>query len=124
MIQFVTASFNLLSEADKWEIDRKFQPMLDTLKRQDSSLVDVVRKVLQAAYPERLTVAEVRNRMRKISFDFSSYASNPLSSISTTLRRLAVAGEVKRKSVEGVATYQMRPMNTGLTIAQWAKKEE
>jgi hypothetical protein len=71
-----------------------------------ASLVGAVHNTLRTCYPKKLTTAQVRDRLRLAGFDFSSYESGPLPSVSTTLRRLKEAGKVTREDFEGVASYQ------------------
>ena len=73
-----------------------------------ASLVGAVRQTLRSCYPGKLTSAQVRDRLRFDGFDFSLYESNPLSSVSTTLRRLREAGEITRDESRPVATYQAK----------------
>jgi hypothetical protein len=73
-----------------------------------TSLVEAVRKTLRTCYPTKLTSAQVRDRLRFEGFDFSSYETNPLPSVSTTLRRLKEAGEITRSESETVASYQAK----------------
>ena len=79
-----------------------------------ASLVGAVRRALRICYPAKLTCAQVRDQLRLGGFDFSAYESNPLPSVSTTLRRLKEAGEVALDESVTVATYQAkRPKNVG-----------
>lgn len=71
-----------------------------------ASLLDAVRNTLRSCYPRRLTSAQVRDELRLAGFDFSSYDSGPLPSVSTTLRRLKESGEATREDSRGVASYQ------------------
>lgn len=71
-----------------------------------ASLLDAVRNTLRSCYPRRLTSAQVRDELRLAGFDFSSYDSGPLPSVSTTLRRLKESGEATREDSKGVASYQ------------------
>jgi hypothetical protein len=73
----------------------------------DASLVDAIRGVLQETRGKFLTVSDVRDRLKIYGFDFSEYASNPLASISTTLRRFKPE-EVETTSIEGVAAYRWK----------------
>jgi hypothetical protein len=71
----------------------------------DASLTNAVRKVLQDARGKYLTVSDVRDHLKLYAFDFSEYASNPLASISTTLRRFKPQ-DVQTKDFEGVTAYR------------------
>jgi hypothetical protein len=71
----------------------------------DASLVEAIRRVLQDARGKFLTATDVRDQLKTYGFDFSEYASNPLASISTTLRRFKQQ-DVLTKDIDGVAAYR------------------
>jgi hypothetical protein len=83
-----------------------------------ASLVGAVRNTLRACYPRRLTSAQVRDELRLAGFDFNSYESGPLPSVSTTLRRLKESGEATREDCRGVASYQANLPETSLLQEQ------
>lgn len=47
------------------------------------------------ALGRRVTPVEVRDQLSRMGFDFGNYSSNPLSSIHTTLKRLADNGRIR-----------------------------
>src|SRR5207253_3001518 len=67
---------------------------------------DEIKKVLQNAAANWLTAAQVRDRLVNSGFDLTLYASNPLASVSTTLRRMKPQ-EVESSEIEGVAAYRL-----------------
>ena len=107
--QFIHATVNLLPD----EATKKFQARLAEMQKESemasAGLTDAIRTVLQTRFPEWLTVTNVRDVLVSARFDFSSYKSNPLAAISTTLRRLAKANDdVEVAQIDGsVNAYRM-----------------
>jgi hypothetical protein len=106
--QWIQATVNLLPD----ETTEKFQARLAELEKESeiasAGLTDAIRGTLQLNYPKWLTVANVRDSLVARGFDFSSYKSNPLAAISTTLRRLAKSEEnVETTEFEGVNAFRM-----------------
>lgn len=69
------------------------RPVGDTKPIAEMGMTDAVRYVLQTLM-QRMTPPEVRNKMAEWGFDFSKYESDEVSSIHTTLKRLAAKGDV------------------------------
>jgi hypothetical protein len=107
--QFARAVANLLSDEAKANFEKKWGPWLEQAQRNQASLVDAVRRAIQSGYPQWLTVVNVRDKIvREQAFNFSSYASNPLSSVSTTLRRIKEAGDAEAIELDGVIAYRWK----------------
>jgi len=106
--QWIQATVNLLPD----EATTKFQARLAEMERESeiatAGLTDAIRGTLQLNYPKWLTVANVRDSLIARGFDFSSYKSNPLAAISTTLRRLAKNEEnIETAEIDSVNVYRM-----------------
>jgi hypothetical protein len=71
----------------------------------EAGLTEAIRSVLKKNYRQWLTVTQVRDRLESAGFDFSSYKSSPLASISTTLKRFK-AEDVETAEIDGVAAYR------------------
>ena len=112
MMQFIYATVHLLSEDATERFVQKWQPYLEQVAANTTSLTDAVRNTLRSCYPKKLTAAQVLNQLRTEGFNFSSYKSDPLPSVSTTLRRLKEANEIIADEFEGVAVYQAKPQKT------------
>jgi hypothetical protein len=71
-----------------------------------------------------LTATNVRDHLVGLGFDFSGYSTNPLASVSTTLRRMKPE-EVETTTVDGgVTAYQWKQQSTlSGRIDQTAKAE-
>jgi hypothetical protein len=105
--QFVRATANMLSEKDRADYNQMIVMMdlHDGLRR--AGLHDAVRRTLAVGSPKFFTAAQVRDQLRFMGFDFSSYRSNPLASVSTTLRRFS-RREVEVTDIDGVAAYRWK----------------
>ncbi len=103
--QFFAATLNMLPDDQRAEYIALFQDMGQTAVAKEKSLKNAIHNVLRYAYPEYLTVAIVRDRLQANGFDFTYYKSNPLASVSTTLRRFKPE-EVESMQVEGVTAYR------------------
>lgn len=104
--QFMQQTVNLLSAGGKEPWATIVEGLLDECSS-SASLTDATKKALQRGYPAWLSAAKVRDHLIGSGFDFSSYTSNQLASVSTTLRRLK--DEVEIQEIGGVAHYRMPP---------------
>jgi hypothetical protein len=112
--QFLTATHNLLSDDAQKKFESKWQPVADKLNILGKSLKEAVLRALLSASPDWQSSTDVRDRLQAMGFDFSSYSSSPLASVSTTLRRLKEANEVQFKNLEGIGLYRVQPRPTSL----------
>jgi hypothetical protein len=104
--EFIKATMNLLPEEDRAEFAKLVTAAATIRVNRLSSLTEAIRRILREVSDKRyLTAAEVRDRLVSAGFDFSEYISNPLSSVSTTLRRMKPA-EVETAEIQGVAGYR------------------
>ena len=109
MRQFAHATINLLSDEAAARYEEKWKPFTDKLVSRVTSLRDSIKNILIKSYPAKLTAAQMRDKLRAEGFDFSSYKSDPLPSVSTTLRRLREDGVIGYEDFEGVTVYQAKP---------------
>jgi uncharacterized ParB-like nuclease family protein len=105
--QFIQATVNLLPD----EATNKYKALLAEMNKEtemaSAGLTDAIRSILQRRYPAWLSVTNVRDALVAAAFDFSSYKSNPLAAISTTLRRLAKSDDVETTEIDNVNAYRM-----------------
>jgi hypothetical protein len=111
--QFMQQTVNLLSVDAREPWATIVEGLVDE-SSSFSSLTDATKKTLQNQYPAWLTAAKVRDYLIESGFDFSSYTSNQLASVSTTLRRLK--DDVEMQEIEGVAHYRMPPSKS---VERW-----
>jgi hypothetical protein len=104
--QLVLATANMLPDEQKDLLLRRMEIIQALTQLREGGLTDAIRAILQTA-PDWLTVTNVRDRLVSAGFDFSSYSTNPLASISTTLRRMKPE-EVENTAVDGVAAYRWK----------------
>lgn len=105
--EFMMATVNMLPEADQKEFWNRFRKDHMALVAKTESLTDAVREVLCENNMRWLTCTDVRDALRERGFDFSSYRTNPLASISTTLKRLDPQ-DAKTTTAGGVTVYRFR----------------
>lgn len=102
--QFLMATINMLPDEER----EGFAQLLDTLARglqaSEEGLKEACLRVLRES-KQWLTATQVRDRLRTSGFNFDDYQSNPLASISTTLRRMKPE-EVETSEADGVAAYR------------------
>src|SRR5262249_25937743 len=104
LTQFISATINMLPEAKKAQFKELLQAELARRTVQADSLNEAVKVALVRRAGQWLTVADVRDEVIAAGFDFSDYASNPLASISTTLRRLVDKNAHIESTVSGGVT--------------------
>ena len=99
--QFIRATVNMLPDEDKqaWVL------VLDELSHEPATLSEAIRDVLQRSTKKTLTAAEVRDALKKNGFDFSSYTTNPLSSVHAALKRMKPE-EVEMETIDGVMAWR------------------
>lgn len=105
--QFAMATINMLPDDKRDAFMHMVEAFNEADKEKESSLKQECLRVLREFYPQWRTAAQVRDRLASSGFDFSKYTSNPLASVSTTLRRMD-RHEVQTAEIEGVAAYRMR----------------
>jgi len=103
--QFIMATINMLPDAEREVFVKAFDELKAVVKEKEVGLKEACLKVLREAAPEYLTAAKVRDRVVSGGFDFSGYTTNPLASISTTLRRFK-SEEVEETTIEGVTAFR------------------
>ncbi len=109
--QFIRATANMLPDSAREKLLESFDEIDNRIAVTTMSLIDSVRNILQNKSEKWLTVSGVKSLLQTEGFDFSSYTSNPLSSVSTTLRRLKEYGEVETDEIEGVTVYKASTKN-------------
>lgn len=95
--QFLYATLNMVPDEaqEKWR--REIDAAVEKATANAASLADSIRKIFADKPMYIFTVYGIREALTDAGFDFSSYKSNPLSSISTTLRRMVETGELESK---------------------------
>lgn len=104
--QFLYAALNMIPDKQRsaWQ-----QSIDDTVQRATNrltSLVGATREVFADNWNMGWGIGGIKQQLEARGFDFSAYKSNPLSSISTTVRRMEEMGElVSKTDAEGVTIY-------------------
>jgi len=106
-IQFIFATINMLTDDERLEYLGYLQEWSKSYQKGQESLADAIRETIYSAPKQWFTVAQVRDRLINSGFDFSKYQSNPLASVSTTLKRL-LPKDAETHTVDGVTVYRAR----------------
>ena len=115
--QFVAAPANTLSGEHKDALLRRLSLTQELFRLREVGLTDAIRGILRISGTDWLTVTQVRDRMVSLGFDFSTYSSNPLASVSAVLRRFPPE-EVERTTIDGVAAFRWKEGEA--SAAKWA----
>ncbi len=103
--QFIAATANMLDDEERENVLRAMAVVEKVEKIAQAGLTDAIRSVLKKNFKTWLTVTQVRDQLKSAGFDFSTYKSSPLASISTTLKRFK-SEDVEPTEIEGVAAYR------------------
>ncbi len=99
--ELISANANFLPEEERAAQLQKLAEMVAG----PPGFTDSVRNVLRNVPSQALTAKKVRDLLRGVGFDLSSY-TNPLASIHTILKRLAERGEVEVSESNGEVRYR------------------
>jgi hypothetical protein len=107
--QLIHATANMLSDEDRVAFESRIDALAATMQGLTSAVRDVLKKYARISLDKEssyMTAVQVRDELMHVRrFDFSGYASNPLASISTVLRRLKPT-EAKSMQIGGVMAYR------------------
>jgi hypothetical protein len=110
--QLISALSNFLTDEQKAPVLDKLRINQELQRVRELGLTESVRTVLNATN-EWLTATQVRDKLVDLGFNFSTYTSNPLSSVSTTLRRIRQEEVDFKTNSDGVAIYRWRHASLG-----------
>lgn len=105
--QFIIVTLDMLPEPEQKEMWDKIRKEHAESETKAVSLSDAVRETLHDNPKKWFTSTEMRDALHLNKFDFSGYKSNPLASVSTTLRRL-VPQDAHTMEIGGVTAYKFR----------------
>jgi len=109
--RFVSATIHMLPDAERNEFTAWAREAIGRNEIRELGLTDAIRSILEQQRKRWFTITQIRNSLNLARFDFSGYTSNPLASISATLKRLAPA-EVEATEIDGVAAYRWKNTKT------------
>src|SRR2546425_970822 len=125
--QFITATANFLPDEHRNLAMRLLKSLGDLQRARDFGLTESIRAVLRTE-GDWLTTSQVRDRLDALAFDFSVYTTNPLASISTTLRRMKEEEVESKTNDDGVAVYRWKDKTERLrkmaVVKQWAQLQK
>jgi len=106
--QLIAAAANMLPDDVRILVMQRMEMLRELSRFRDVGLTEAIRSVLRQGSGDWLTATNVRDRLLSLGFDFTAYSTNPLASISTTLRRMK-REEVETTTVDGgVAAYRWK----------------
>jgi hypothetical protein len=105
--QFIAATANFLPKEERELIVDRLKTIHVLHRVRQSGLTSAVRVVLSST-EAWMTAAQVRDRLISRGFDFSSYSSNPLASVATTLKRMKFEEVETGTTKDGVITYRWK----------------
>jgi hypothetical protein len=109
--QLIAATANMLPDNVKDLAIQRIEILQQLHRVRDAGLTDAIRAILKKFHTDWMTVTKVRDHLTRAGFDFTSYSSSPLASISAILRRMK-AEEVEIKLVDGgVSAYRWKDVN-------------
>jgi hypothetical protein len=114
--QFASAIANFLPDYERSLVIRRIENIQALQRVRDSGLTDSVRIVLGNA-EDWLTTTQVRDRLLALGFDFSLYSTNPLASVSTTLRRMKPDDVEMKTNQDGITIYRWKDNRTAKKLA-------
>jgi hypothetical protein len=88
MEQFISATASLVPDEMRVAAKERLAIIQELFRIREVGLTDAIRSILKKFAGQSFTVADIRDRLCSFGFDFTGYASNPLASVSTTLRRM------------------------------------
>src|SRR5882757_9858871 len=100
-LQFIRATMNQLADHEKGE----FEDWLQKLVGVSAGLSDSIRTVLRENPRKWHTATQVRDALIKLGFDFGNYASNPLASVHSALKRLK-QDEAETDTIDAVMVWR------------------
>jgi hypothetical protein len=116
--QLIAAAANMLPDDTKDAAMQWMSNLRELSRLRDVGLTDAIRRVLRQRAGDWLTATNVRDRLFSLGFDFTAYSTNPLASISTTLRRMKPE-EVDTTTVDGgVVAYRWKRLVDRVTGTQ------
>jgi hypothetical protein len=112
--QFIHATENMLSDEERANHLAIIAMAMERAESKEVGLTEAIRRILQAETTGAwITVAQVRDRLVNSGFDFSGYMSNPLASVSTTMKRFKPE-EIETIETEGVTAYRWKGARPGV----------
>jgi hypothetical protein len=118
---FILATINLLPTEQRHEFYERVTSLIMDEGLRAAGLTDAIREILKANPKKWFSAKLMRDHLLNTNFDFSSYVSNPLASVSTTLKRLA-PDEAELMEIDGVAAFRWR--NTKANRERAAKRQQ
>jgi hypothetical protein len=105
--QFVRATVNMLPDDERQKMEALLAYVDNSDNQNRAGLAEAIRGILERSPKRWFTVAQVRDALHDVGFDFSRYTSNPLSSVSTTLKRFKPP-YIESTEIDEVTAYRWK----------------
>ena len=105
LLQVNLALTSLAGELDDKKEQQELLKEIEAARRKPAGLTEAISESLRASPYRNFSATEVRRWLEREGFDLSDY-SQPLATISVTLRRLAESGRAKAIRQNRRVTYQ------------------
>lgn len=107
--QFLYATLNMVPDERRSKWEKEIDGSVSKAWASTASLAASIRRIFKEKPHMVYSVGRIREQLMERGFDFSGYKSNPLSSISTTLRRMVETGELATsETVDGPTMFMPR----------------
>ena len=104
--KFLSATIDMVSDERKPELEKWLEAVVGKSSARTVSLAESIRQVFKNNPVMAYSTGGIRQELTHRGFDFSGYKSNPLSSIATTLRRMAETGElITTETLDGTTMF-------------------
>jgi hypothetical protein len=102
---FIHATMDMLSDEERAFFRVELEQFDFDEEKRSIGLKQAITRILVAQPKEWFTVTQVRDRLLESGFDFRHYIANPLSSVSTTLKRMKPE-MVETTTIDHVTAYR------------------
>jgi hypothetical protein len=123
LILLTKSLLRMVPEDQREELEKRANEILRKSSLERPTLIQAIRAALFSHLGEWMSTTDVRDSLIESGFDFSGYVSNPLASISTTLKRLALNEPgFERTIIKGVAGYRAKKERPKAAVIQAINK--
>jgi hypothetical protein len=124
--QFIRATIHMLPDPDRKRFSKWFNgtKLIGDPNAKRAGLTENIREILEIDPKKSFTVTQMRNALEASGFDFANYTSNPLASISATLKRMHPKEiEADSTKIGNAVAYRWKP-NTKFAKLRRAKRRQ
>jgi hypothetical protein len=116
--QLIGAVYPLLSEKEQ----ESYKGTMEQIENESGGLQDAIKLVFSTHPNEWLSASKVRDFLTEMGFDFRHYQANPLSAISTTLRRMTPTHLKSDSTADGILYCRVPIEHPAMRLKERARK--